>query len=192
MNDYFLNPLVFLVQILFGFYIGIVLIRFALQWVRADFYNPISQFVTKVTSPVLRPLRRFIPGYRGLDLASLVLAWVLQLVELLVLALLLGQVPGVFGLLIWSIPALISRVIFLLLFLVFVRAILSWFNPDPYHPGADIIRRLTDPLLRPAQRFIPPIAGIDLSPMVVIVLLYLLNMLLVPVEPLRMLLSSGY
>ncbi|MEA3643742.1 MAG: YggT family protein, partial [Lamprobacter sp.] len=73
---YFTNPLIFLVKTLFGLYITLVVIRFLLQWARADFYNPISQFVVKLTSPVLRPLRKVIPGYAGLDLSTVVLAWV--------------------------------------------------------------------------------------------------------------------
>ena len=73
-SDYFTNPLVFLIQTLFGLYILAVLLRFLLQWVRADFYNPISQFLVKITSPPLKLLRRFIPGVGGIDLAAIILA----------------------------------------------------------------------------------------------------------------------
>ena len=90
---YFTNPLIFLVKTLFGLYIAIVMIRFLLQWARADFYNPISQFVVKVTSPVLRPMRKVIPGYGGLDLSALVLAWLLKAVELALMSMLFELVP---------------------------------------------------------------------------------------------------
>ena len=90
MSGYLANPLVFLIQTLLGLYAAIVALRFLLQWVRADFYNPMSQFIVRVTTPVLRPLRRFVPSYAGLDLASLVLAWLVKTVELATVALIAG------------------------------------------------------------------------------------------------------
>ncbi len=178
-DSYLTNPITFLIELLFGLYIAIVMLRFLFQWVHADFYNPISQFVIKVTTPVLNPLRRFIPGYGGADLAALVLAWLLQSAELALIAL-LGGIGAPFGALFWSIPALIGLTINIFLFAVFIRVILSWVNPDPYHPGVSLLERLTDPLMRRAQRILPPISGLDLSPILVIVGLTLLKMLLLP------------
>jgi uncharacterized protein YggT (Ycf19 family) len=106
---YFTNPLIFLVKTLFGLYISIVVIRFLLQWARADFYNPISQFVVKVTSPVLRPLRKLIPGYGGIDLsASVLLAWLLKAAELAILTLLIGLGRNPLLALAWAVPALVG------------------------------------------------------------------------------------
>ncbi len=187
---YFTNPLIFLIKTLFGLYITLVVIRFLLQWARADFYNPISQFVVKLTSPVLRPLRRVIPGYRGLDLASLLLAWLLKAIELMLLGVLFGLGLKPLAALAWAIPALIGLVISLFLFAILIRVILSWVNPDPYNPAVDLLNRLTDPILVPAQRLLPPISGIDLSPMVAMVGLVLLEMLLLP--PLRALTGSPF
>ncbi|WP_295426918.1 YggT family protein [uncultured Thiodictyon sp.] len=175
---YLTNPLVFLVQTLFGLYITVVLIRFLLQWARADFYNPFSQFIVRITSPVLRPLRQVIPSVGGMDTASLVLVWLLQTLELALLALLLGFNP--IGAPLWSLPALLELVLNIALFAVLIRALLSWINPDPYNPAIGLLTRLTDPLLRPAQRALPPISGIDLSPLAVMIALVLLEMLLVP------------
>jgi YggT family protein len=187
---YFTNPLVFLVKTLFGLYITIVVIRFLLQWAGADFYNPLSQFVVKVTSPVLRPLRRVLPGYGGLDVASLVLAWLLKTIELMLLGVLLGLGLNPLGPFAWAIPALVSLFISIFLFAVLIRVILSWVNPDPFNPAVSILTRLTDPILMPAQRILPPIGGIDLSPMLVMIGLVLLDMLLIP--PLRWLTGSPF
>ena len=187
---YFTNPLIFLVKTLFGLYIALVLIRFLLQWARADFYNPISQFVVKLTSPVLRPLRKVIPGYRGLDLASLVLAWLLEAVQLMLLGMLFGLGFRPFAALAWAIPALIGLFISIFLFAILVRVILSWVNPDPYNPAVDLLNRITDPILIPAQRLLPPLGGIDLSPMVAMIALVLLQMLLLP--PLRLVTGSPF
>jgi YggT family protein len=190
MSSYLTNPVVFLIQTLFGIYIALVLLRFVLQWARADFYNPISQLVVKLTSPVLRPLRQVIPGYGGVDLASLVLAWLLQALELGLLCLFLGLDRNVLGALAWAVPALVSLAINMVLFGIFIRVILSWVNPDPYNPAAALLDRLTDPFLRPARRLIPPISGLDLSPMVVMIALVVLEMLIIP--PLKLVTASPF
>jgi YggT family protein len=190
MSSYLANPIVFLIQTLFGIYIALVLLRFVLQWTRADFYNPISQLVVKVTSPVLRPLRQLVPGYGGVDLAALVLAWLLQSVELALLCLILGLDRNVLGALAWAIPALVSLALNMILFGIFIRVILSWLNPDPYNPAAALLDRLTDPFLRPARRLIRPVSGLDLSPMVVMIGLVILEMLIIP--PLKLLTASPF
>ncbi len=182
-SGYLTNPLVFLLETLFDLYLIAVLLRFFLQWVRADFYNPISQFVVKVTSPLLLPLRRVIPPVRGLDTASLVLAWLLKSLEL---ALVLGLTGTSFSLLLpllMAVPELVELTINLFFWALLIQAILSWINPGVYNPAATLLYSLTLPLLRPAQRLIPPLGGIDLSPMVVMVALIVLKMLVVP--PLR-------
>jgi len=97
------TALAFLVQTVFGFYILAVILRFLLQWVRADFYNPLVQFLVRITNPLLVPLRRIIPGYRGLDLAAVVLAFALQAVEMLLITLLLSQPIGAGGLLLLTV-----------------------------------------------------------------------------------------
>jgi YggT family protein len=190
MSSYLANPIVFLIQTLFGLYIALVLLRFVLQWTRADFYNPISQFVVKLTSPVLRPLRQVIPGYGGMDIASLVLAWLLQAVELGLLALILGVDRNILGALAWALPALVSLAFNMILFAILIRVILSWVNPDPYNPAVGLLNRLTEPFMRPARRLISPIGGLDLSPMVVMIVLVVLEMLIVP--PLKLVTASPF
>ncbi len=168
----------FLVQSVFGFYILAVMLRFLLQYVRADFYNSLVQFLVRITNPLLLPLRRIIPGYKGLDVASLVLAFALQLLEVLLMTLLLGRDAGIGGLLLLSVAELLKLVINIYLWSVVIQAVLSWFNPDPFHPAARLLGQLTAPLLRPAQRLLPPIAGVDLSPMLVIIALIFISLLL--------------
>jgi YggT family protein len=189
-SSYLTNPLVFLVQTFAGLYALVVMLRFFLQLTHADFYNPISQFVIKVTTPALRPLRQIVPGVRGLDLSSLVLAWLIKAVELAVVALLAGLEANPLGAVLWAIPALVSLAINILLFAVLIRVILSWVNPDPYHPINNLLDSLTRPVMRPAQRLIPPVGGLDLSPVLVMVGLVLLEMLLLP--PLKLITGSPF
>jgi len=172
------TAVVFLIQTLFGFYILAVMLRFLLQWVRADFYNPLVQFLVRITNPPLLPLRRIVPGYRGLDLAAVVLAFVLQTVEMLLITLLLGQPVGVGGLLMLAVLELLKLLINIYLWGVIIQAVLSWFNPDPYHPAARVLAQLTAPVLKPARRLLPPISGVDLSPMLVVVALIFISLLL--------------
>jgi YggT family protein len=189
MSGYLANPIVFLIQTLFGLYAAIVALRFLLQWVRADFYNPMSQFIVRVTTPVLRPLRQVVPSYAGLDLASLVLAWLVKALELATVALIAGF-GNPLGAIFWAIPALVTLFINIFLFAVVIRVILSWVNPDPYNPAIGLLDRLTSPLLDPARRWVPPISGLDLSPMAVMIGLVVLDMLLVP--PLNALTGSPF
>jgi YggT family protein len=189
-GSYLTDPAAFLVQTLFGLYILVVLLRFLLQLSGADFYNPVSQFVVKVTAPPLRPLRRIIPGYGGVDLASLVLAWLLKSVELMVVLLVLGAGANPLGCLLWSVPELVDLLLNIFLIAILIQVILSWVQPGGYNPAASLLHSLTEPLLRPARKILPPISGLDLSPMVVMIGLYLLKMLLLP--PLRLATGSPF
>lgn len=187
-SSYYTNPLVFLVQIIFGLYALIVMLRFLLQIVRADFYNPLSQFIVKVTSPVLTPLRKAVPSIGGKDTASLVLVWLVLGVELMLISLIIGQgLQPVLSLLL-AIPKMLELTFDIFIFGILIQVILSWINPGTYNPAVAIVHSLTEPLLGPARRLISPIGGIDLSPMLVMIGLYLLQMLLLP--PLQKLMMS--
>jgi YggT family protein len=186
--SYFTNPLIFLIETLFGLYIMLVILRFVLQWVRADFYNPISQLVVRLTSPALRPVRRIIPSVAGLDTASLVLAWLLKSVELATLSLLLSLGRNPLMAFAWAIPALIGMLISLLLFAILIRALLSWLNPNPYHPAMALLIAITEPLLARVRAYLPDLGGVDLSPMLAMIGLIVLQMLLLP--PLLMVTGS--
>lgn len=182
--DYLSNAGVFLIKTLFGIYEIIILLRFLMQMVRADFYNPISQFVVKATSLPLKPLRRLIPGVAGMDMASLVLLLVVIIVELLLLSLVSTlPMPSAFGLVALALVELLKLTINVFLFSVIILAILSWVSPGGYNPVANLLFQITAPLMRPARRMLPPMGGLDLSPMLVIIVLYLLILLLV--DPLQ-------
>jgi YggT family protein len=189
-DGYLTNPLVFLIQTLFGLYILVVMLRFLLQWFKADFYNPVSQFVVKVTAPPLRPLRRLIPGLAGIDLAALVLAWLLKSLELSLILVLMGAGGSFLGALLWSLPELIGLTINIFLFAILIQVVLSWINPGAYNPAASLLYSLTEPLLRPARNLLPPVSGLDLSPMLVMIGLVLLEMLLLP--PLKAITGSPF
>jgi YggT family protein len=178
-SDYLLNPVEFLVQAVLGIVMLFLLLRFLLQLCHADFYNPLSQIVLKVTQPVLQPLRRAIPGNKRVDGASLVLLLVLQLVTLAIVSSLRGMSLGPGGLLFWSLAELATMLVNVYFVSVIAQALLSWFNPGRT-PLVTVLHDLNRPLLGPVRRLLPPFSGIDLSPIAVLLGLQLAKMLLVP------------
>lgn len=180
MGGYVSNATLFLVDTLFGLYILVVLIRFLLQWLRADFYNPVSQFVMTVTNPPVRFLRSFIPGFRGLDLATLVLALALSMIKTWLLFSMIGRSTTVQGLLVYSFGELLQLAVYIFIFAILIRVVLSWIAPHQgYNPALRLLYDLTEPIMEPARRLIPPIAALDISPILVFIFLYLTLMLIV-------------
>jgi len=177
---YLSQPAIFLVKVLFGLYATLVVLRFLLQLTRADFYNPLSQFIVKATKPLLNPLRRVIPGVSGIDIASLVLAWIVVSLEQLAILGLAGAGLQPAGAVLLAIPELITLFINIFLFAILIQVIISWINPGSYNPVISLIHSLTEPLLSPVRRRMPDMGGLDLSPMVVMIGLVLLEMLLIP------------
>jgi YggT family protein len=180
MNGYLTNPLAFVITTLFSLYIMAVMLRFLLQRVRADFYNPISQFIVRVTNPPLKPLRRLIPGLGGVDVASLVLMLALQMLSLTIIVLLRGVSVGFGTLLLLSVTELVDLAFNIFIFSILIQAILSWVNPGTYNPVSAILGSLTEPVLRPVRRLLPPMGGLDLSPLFAILGLQVLKMLVMP------------
>lgn len=180
MNSFLADATTLIVQVLFGLYILAVLLRFLFQLVRADFYNPISQVLVVLTNPLLKPLRRVIPGLFGVDIASLVLLFALQMLEMYVLTWLNNMTPGLLSLTVASLVSLVRLVINVYFYAVLLRVILSWFMPYGVrnNPAGDLLASLTEPLLRPARRLIPAVGGLDLSPIAVLVGLQLLQLAL--------------
>ncbi len=168
-----------LVSTLFDLYILLIMLRFLFQLVRADFYNPISQFLVRATAPVLRPARRLIPGFAGIDLAALVLMVVLKMVEWWLVLPIRGVSPSLGAVFFIGISDLLSMAINVFLVSILVQVILSWVNPGSYHPVTALLYRLNEPLLKPARRLLPSIGGLDLSPVLVLILLQFASMLLV-------------
>jgi YggT family protein len=182
-NGYLSDAAAFLVTTVFDLYILVVMLRFLLQLLRVDFYNPVSQFVVKLTTPPLRYLRRFIPGFGGIDVASLVLMLGLKLVERWLVLGLQGVAAGPAALVVLSVAELLDLLIDIYVVSVLAQVILSWVNPGLQNPLVSLLRQLTEPVLRPARRLLPPISGWDLSPILVLVALQLGSILLV--SPLR-------
>ena len=169
----------FLFNVIFDLITWLFLLRLLLQLVRADFYNPLSQFIVKTTAPILTPLRRLIPPVRQLDTASLV---VLVLLGMAKFALTLYMANGILGhplgLLVLSLGNLLSVTLTFYVVLIFILALLSWVAPYQHNPGISLLGQLTAPVLRPAQRIIPSLSGLDLSPLVTILALQLLQILI--------------
>ncbi len=179
-TSYMTNPVVFLIDTLFSLYILFIVIRFLLQWTRADFYNPISQFLVKVTHPPLKILRRFIPSVGKIDTSSIVLALALQMLADFSILALKGVMVSIMALVVLSFSQLVSLLINVFVFAVFARAILSWFDPGNYNPASSLLHSLTEPLLGVCRKVIPDLGGIDLSPLVALVALQLAKMMILP------------
>lgn len=172
-----IEALVYIIQTLGSLYLLVVLLRFLLQLVRADFYNPLSQFIVRVTQPLLRPMRRVIPGFGGVDLASLVLALLIQLALMAVVLMLLGENPlnGFPALLVWAVLGIASLLLKVLFFALLISVILSWVAPGSYNPGAQLITQLTEPVLAPFRRLLPNLGGLDISPIFAFIAIHLVE-----------------
>lgn len=171
------EALIYIIQTLGSLYLLIVLLRFILQLVRADFYNPLSQFTVKATQPLLKPLRRLIPSIAGLDTASLVLAVLVQLLLMVVTLSLMSFNPisVIPQLLVWSLIGVTSLFFKVFFFALIVSVILSWVAPDSYNPGAQLVNQLCEPLLAPFRKLLPNLGGLDLSPIFAFIALNLVD-----------------
>ena len=176
MNSYFAEAGTFLISVIFGFIILMVMLRFILQWARADFYNPISQFIVKISDPMLKPLRRIIPGIAGMDMASILLMLILKFVELLLVLAISGQSVHLLVILIVSIMGLLKLFLYVFIFAIIIMAVASWIAPGNYNPVLNLIHQLIAPIMRPIQRRVKPVSGMDLSPLVALLILNLVAM----------------
>jgi len=178
--NYLTDPIILVIDSLSSLYILAILLRFLLQWCGAAFYNPISQFLVKITHPPLRILRRFVPPVGKIDTSSLVLVLVLQMLANFTILILKGVTINIGALTVLSITDLVSLLINIFIFAVFARALLSWINPGAYDSAASILASLTEPLLGTCRKFIPDFGGIDLSPLAVLLFLQLAKMVILP------------
>ena len=164
-----MNPFAFLVDILFHLYTVVLMLRLILQLVSADFYNPVCQFIVRISNPVVIPLRRFIPGMWGIDFATLVLILVFTAVKILLVAELSGFDASITAVIIKTIIETIMLTLDVFLFAIIIQALLSWINPDPYNPVVSLLNYLTWPVLKHFRKLLPPISGFDLSPIIAII-----------------------
>lgn len=173
--DYLVAPAVFLIDTLFSLYVFALLLRFIFQWIEADYRNPISQFLIKITHPPLRLLRRFIPAIARIDTASLVLMVGLQMLGGYLIFWLRGIVITIPALSVWALAQLLDLILNVYLIAIVIRAALSWFRSGVYNPATALLYGLTEPFLRACRRVIPPISGIDLSPLAALILIELVR-----------------
>lgn len=172
------NALFFLVGTLFDLYLGALLLRIILQWVKADFYNPLSQIVWKLTNPPVLPLRNLVPRWKNLDTAALLVALVVAVLYILVVGWLFSAGVPSWSLLWYAALKCLVLAINLYTLSLFAQAILSWLGPGVNNPAANILWSMNEPLLRPVRRFIPLLSGLDLSPLAVMLALQVLNRLI--------------
>jgi YggT family protein len=178
--SYLIQALITLLQFVIGIYLMLVLLRFLFQLVRADFYNPISQAIVNVTNPPLRILRKFVPGFAGIDWPSIILLFSIQAVEICLLTLLLtSQMPSPAALFVLCLAQLLQLTAYVYMFFIFITVIISWINPGAYNPLTVLIYQLIDPLMRRIRQHIPTTAGLDWSPMVALLGIYLFLSLVV-------------
>lgn len=170
----------FLITTLFDLYLMVVLLRIWLQMASADFYNPLSQFVVKATHPIVGPLRRILPSIGSLDTASLLLAYLVACGKILLLLTVAGVAFEPIAILLSALLNLGKEIFNLMFWVLILRAIMSWVVQG-YNPIAAVLAQLSEPLLAPVRKVIPPIGGLDLSVLVVLIALQFLQILLMPV-----------
>jgi YggT family protein len=165
------SALIFLVKTLTDLYLLTFLLRFIMQWVRANYYNPLAQFILKVTSPLVVPARRVLPSVAGLDTPTLVVLVILEIAATWLLLRLLGLTVPVTDLLLWSLLRLVALTLWFYTIGLFIYVLLSWFGDRGMNPMSALLGQIIEPVVRPVRRVLPPIGGLDLSPLVVILLL---------------------
>ncbi len=168
------NVTYFLVDTLFSLYIALIMIRMLLGFARADFRNPISQFIITATNPVLRPVRSLIPSVGKVDSAAIVVMIVLKMIQLSLLLLIKGQAPALLPLLWYAVLQLLELLVYVYIFALIIQAVISWVNPGALHSGnpmGSLLNSITRPVVAPISRMVPPIGMIDISPLIAILLL---------------------
>src|SRR5690348_7854699 len=170
-----------LIDTVVAFLVFMLLARFHFQWLRVPFRNPMGQFVLALTNWAVIPARRVVPGLAGLDLATLILAWLTQLFGLWAQAAVVGAEPSAAALLALAAVDLVRYSVYILIVVVLLHVAITWINPDA--PAEPLLAMVTRPFLRPLRRYVPPVANVDLTPMVLIVILWVV---LVPLNYLRL------
>ena len=170
---------VYLVQTVVSIYLLMMLLRFILQLVLADFYNPLSQFLVRATNPLVLPLRRVLPARGRFDPASLVWAVLIQLLGIIILLTMNGiSLPAISLLLAWSVVGVIGLIVKIYFFALLGMIILSWVAPGSANPAAMLMYQITEPMMAPLRSVIPPMGGLDFSPIVMFILINIIDIAL--------------
>lgn len=176
--SYLVNAFSFLLELAFGAAAALFMLRLAAEASRADFHNPLSQFIYRTTNPVLAPLRRLLPNWRRINVAALLLIFLLMLIKRVVLFSLLGMFPHVLGLIVLSIADTLDFIAMFYVVLIFVWSLMSLFQVEGYHPVYRLAGTLVGPLLRPLRGKLTA-GGLDFGPWAVMIVLILARLLLV-------------
>ncbi|MDY7562797.1 YggT family protein [Pseudomonas sp. 10B1] len=175
------GAMTFVIQTLVSLYLAIVLLRFVLQLVKANFYNPLCQFAVRATQPLLKPIRRIIPSVFGLDTSSLLLAIIVQaLLMALVLAMTYGAIGDIPHLLIWSIIGVTSLFLKIFWVAMIVMVIVSWVAPGSHNPAAELAYQISEPVLAPFRRLVPNLGGMDISPIFAFIAIQVIQSYVMP------------
>ncbi|MGH8530412.1 MAG: YggT family protein [Nevskiales bacterium] len=165
------SAMLFLLNAVFGLYLCALILRVALQLVRADFYNPLAQFIWQITQLPVEQLQRAIPHWRRVDLAAVTLAYVVAAINIWIALLLLDWSAGAIWSLWFAVLKLIVVTLHLYSFCIFVQALMSWLGPGMHSPANTLLWSVTEPILRPVRQYLPPVGGLDLSPLLVLLVL---------------------
>ncbi|MBM4200848.1 MAG: YggT family protein [Gammaproteobacteria bacterium] len=179
-SGYWVQPAVFLIDTIFGLYLFALVLRFLFQWVNADYYNPICQFIVKITHPPLRLLRRFIPPIGRVDSSTILLMLGLQVLASYLVLTLQGISLNLAALTVFSASQLLELVLNILMFAVILTAVLSWIHASRHNPAVSLLHSITSPMLKWSRKLLPPMSGLDLSPLIPIFGIQLLKMLILP------------
>ncbi len=173
----FTQALLFLISTLFNLYLFVLILRFMLALARADYYHPLTQFVTRLTQPIVAPVRKYIRNVGNIELATLLWLYFITLIKMLVIFLLFGAIPNLILLLFFAFIAAIKLILLAFTIAIIVQAVMSWISHG-YSPLQQTVNSIVDPLLRPIRRIVPLVAGVDISPLVALILLQFISILL--------------
>ena len=188
MTQNFASAGVYLIQTFFGIYFILTMVRFLMQVSRVDYYNPFSQGIIKVTDPAIKPLRKILPTVRGVDFATLAVAFIVQFIAVVLVMLIMGGYPFHPQYIAWVFLGMFSIIFDIYFFTLLVMVISSWIAPHSNHPALTLINQLTAPLCTPARKLLPPMGGIDFSIILVFVFISLIDNFLV-IQPLAKMLG---
>jgi len=163
--------LVFIINTVTSLYLLVLSLRFWMPWLRADFRNPLAQGILRLTSPLVIPVRRIVPSFGRLDTATILVAFSIQYLTIVLLLLILGTSADIGPIAVTALVKLAVLSVYLFVYAIFIRIILSWISPGSFNPATAIITMLTEPVLRPFRRLLPPMGGFDISPIFAIILL---------------------
>lgn len=178
------SAIVFIVNTVTSLYLLVLLLRFWLPWLRADFRNPLAQGILRLTSPLVVPVRRIVPSFGRLDMATILVAFIIQYLTIMLLLLIQGYSADIAPIAVTAVVKLAVLSVNLFVYAIFIRIILSWISGGGYNPATAIITTLTEPVLRPFRRLLPPLGGFDISPIFAIILLVAATIIINGFKPL--------